>query len=318
MGLPSFLAAARMDDPERIAWLADELIDSHDNGGAVYLLQCGRASIVAGVLANQLQKLGRRSVSLVLRDRQMAQSDSTLSRIASAGAVWVFAEDLLEAFLVLFATQLAWTLRAKARAGFPVIGVGGGAVALGGLLMASRVCPSSTYDLVGGLGWASRVFVDSDTIGGVTNPNIPVETVRALPALLGVHLGVSGAARVRGGRVESVGTEPVVLLGGDGSGTLQTLWLDPGTTTAIAPPPFAPFERLLLTQQTLSALTGEQQARPPSMLPAAPPGFSQAPPPPEPASHEEDDETHAELGSGRYCPMCKQIHSLDARVELVA
>src|SRR3954453_9723367 len=144
MGLPRFLAAARIDDPERTVWLADELLDA-DARGPVVLLQIGRPSLIASELGRQLQKLNRRPVSLVINDRPAAQADSTLSRLVGAAAVWVFAEDMLEAFLIVFATQLAFNLRTKSRAGLPVIGVGGGSLALGGLMLATRVCHRAEY-----------------------------------------------------------------------------------------------------------------------------------------------------------------------------
>src|SRR6185503_16797579 len=148
----------------------------------------------------QLLRLGRRSISLVVRDRPAAQADQTLSRMAGASAVMVFADDMLEAFMVLYATQLAFSLRAKSRAGLPVMGIGGGAVSLGGLLLATRVCGSAQYDLVAGLGWAARVFADSDVVGFKIDDTITRAAVQSLPGLLSVQLGLAGAVRAQGGR----------------------------------------------------------------------------------------------------------------------
>lgn len=314
MGLPRYLAAARTDDPERLAVLADELIATDDNGGPVCMLQIQRPSTIAKVLADQLRKRGRRTKDIVIRDRAMAQSDATVSSVALASAVWVFADDLLETFLTLFATQLAFRLRAKTRAGLPVIGIGGGAVSLGGLLLASRICGHTEYDLVGGLGWAPRALLDSDAVGHGGDPAIARTTVRSLPALLAVELGVNGAVRVQGGRIESVGTEPIVLVGAEAGGDLLSMPLDPGHSSTIAPPPFAPFERGLLPEATLRALTAEQQARPPSLMPVVPPPLRQAPPADELAQEVETDSA----ASGRHCPMCKQVHHLDPHIQLAA
>src|SRR5205823_9615579 len=109
-----------------------------------------------------------------------------------------------------------------------------------------------------GLGWGARLLVD----GGRATPfdeTAPIRTtVRSLPGLLGVDLGQGGGIRVQGGRVESIGTDPITLYGsGDGEGSLLMLPLDPGRATTIAPPPFAPFERRLLPPDTLRSLIAE-------------------------------------------------------------
>jgi cyanophycinase-like exopeptidase len=115
-GLPRFLATACLEDPARIVSLADGLI-SPDANGPVVLLQVGKTSAAAVEVARELQKTGRRSVPLVIRDREAAQADHTLSRLVCASAVWVFADDMLEAFMTLYATDVAFALRARARAG---------------------------------------------------------------------------------------------------------------------------------------------------------------------------------------------------------
>ncbi len=97
-GLPRYLAAARIDDPEKIVWLADDLIGS-DVSGPVVLLQVGRSSLAAVEAGRALQKLGRSSLSLVVRDRDTAKSEHTLARMAGACAVWVYADDMLETFI---------------------------------------------------------------------------------------------------------------------------------------------------------------------------------------------------------------------------
>ena len=58
-----------------------------------------------------------------------------------------------------------------------------------------------------------------------------------LPGLLGLDLGGRGAARVEGGRVESVGEEAIALLGVGDDGRVLMMSLDPGQATTIAPPP---------------------------------------------------------------------------------
>jgi hypothetical protein len=324
-GLPSYLATAQIEDPERIVWYANDLLGA-DARGPVILLQCGKPSIMAAELGRQLQAVGRRGVNLIVRDRPMAQSEQTLSKMAGASAVWVFADDMLEAFMTLYATQLSFSLRARARGGLPVMGVGGGAVSLGGLLLATRVCGGSQYDLVAGLGWAARVFVDSDVVGFAADDSVARAAVQTLPGLLSVQLGSGGAIRAQGGRIESIGSEPIMILGANEEGRVSTLELGPGKRTTIAPPPFAPFERGLLPPETLRALGGQVIARPVPVptLPGSrlqlpqPTPLRQAPPPPEAASQPVTVDTQARPGGGRYCPMCKKVHGGDPKVELAA
>jgi hypothetical protein len=316
MGLPRYLAASRIEDPERTALLAHELIATNDNGGAVCMLQIGRTSPLANAISQELIKLRRRTKQVVIKDRDMAQSDSALASLTMASAVWVFADDMIETFSTLFATQLAFRLRARSRAGLPVIGVGNGAVSLGGLLLASRICGRSQYDLVGGLGWAPRALLDSDAVGFGADPSIARTTVRSLPALLAIELGVNGAARVIGGTIESVGSEPIVLIGAAGD-ALMTLPLAPGSSTTIAPPPFVPFEQGLLPAATLRALTTERGARPASVLPMVPPPLRQAPS--ADAFYEQVDHEPTRAASiVNLCPMCKSVHEPEPHLELVA
>jgi hypothetical protein len=314
VGLPRYLAAARVDDLERTLGLADELIAPHELRRAVCLLQCGRPSALAGELAEVLGKSGRSFASLVVKERREAQSEAVLARLAGASAVWVFAEDMLEAFSCVFATQLAFALRARASEGLPVIGVGNGALALGGLLLASRICGSAQYDLVSGLGWAPRVLVDGGADRGSDDGAIARSTVRALPGLLGVDLGVWGGLRVEGGRVESVGREPVHLFGTTETGSLVLMSLAPGQVARIAPPPFAPFERGLLPAETARALTPDRQPERSSAT-AKPPVPEVAPPPP---ADDADASSHTAPGSGRVCPMCHKPHPAESRIELAA
>jgi hypothetical protein len=267
---------------------------------------------MVSVVAAALRQLGRRTTDVIIRDRAEAQSASTVTNVALAGAVWVFADDLLNTFLTLFATELAFRLRAKSHAGLPVVGVGGGAVALGGLLLARRICGHSRYDVVGGLGWAPRVLLDSDVLGYGPDPEIARTTVRALPALLAIELGMNGAVCAQGGRIESVGTEPILLVGADSEGTLLTLPLDPGGSSTIAPPPFAPFERQLLPAATLRALSGQQQPRTLALASEVAPRLRQAPSAEEVAA--EPGTPAAEL----LCPMCKHVHPLDPKLQLAA
>ena len=315
MGLPRYLATARVDDLERTLRLADELSAAHDGRGPVCLLQCGRASALATQLADLLRKAARGSVSLVVKDRREAQSETTLARLTGASAVWVFADDLFEMFMSVFATQLAFSLRARAREGLPVVGVGSGAMALGGLVLANRVCGQSQFDLVGGLGWAPRVLMDGGADRASGDGAIARATVRSLPGLLGVDLGIWGGLRVEGGRVESIGREPVHLFGTTESGSLVTMSLLPGQVSTIAPPPFAPFERGLLPTETLRALSPErrpQQRTAPVQTPVAVPVIAPS------VASEPESSSHTTPGSGRVCPMCKKVHPAEARLELAA
>ncbi|MDQ3809102.1 MAG: hypothetical protein M3336_02315 [Chloroflexota bacterium] len=328
-GLPRYLAAARADDAERLVRLAEEQFGDA-LAGPVLMLQVGRASVQAAEMSRELDKRDRRSVPLVIADRDVAQSAGTLTRVASAGAVWVFADDLLEAFMTLFATELAFHLRSRAGKGLPVLGVGGGAVSLGGLLLATRVCAQPNYDLVAGLGWAQRVFIDTNVVGQANDDRVARATVQSLPGLLGVQLGEAGAIRAEGGRIESVGSQPILMMGANGDGTLMQIELDPGRKTTIAPPPFAPFDRRLLPPETLRALSQPRaltglsavppQTQPSAPAPPAPPVEHQLrqAPPPEPAVGPIKTDTEARPGGGRYCPMCKTVHGGQARVELAA
>ena len=306
MGLPRYLAAARADDLERTLWLADDLNAPHERS-TVALLQCGRESPLAGKLGTLLRNAGRTPVPLVVRERSHAQSPDLLRKLTNAGAVWVFAEDMFETFVTVFATQVAFVLRSKASEGLPVIGIGGGAMALGGLVLANRICDHAQYELVTGLGWAPRVMLDAGADPGIEDGAIARDTVRSLPGLLGLDLGVGGAVRVEGGRLESVGDEPIELLGASEDGRLLVMALDPGQVTTIAPPPFAPFHRGLLPQKTVSALSVDTRPQSPRVVQPVP-----APPPPD------DARSHTLPGSGRVCPMCNKVHSPTARVELAA
>jgi hypothetical protein len=308
------MATCCIDDSQRNVKLADGLVGPNDQGRSICLLQCGRESASATEYSQLLTKLGRHVSPLVIKARELAQSDTTLNRVAAAGSVWVFAEDLLETFFTVFSTRLAFALRAKSRDGFPVIGIGQGALALGGLLLANRICRDSHYDLVSGLGWAPRVIFDGGEARADADGAIARTTVRSLPGLLGVDLRVAGGIRVEGGRVESIGREPVRLLGGGDHDSVLMLELEPGRVTTIAPPPFAPFERGLLPTDTLRALTAQLRSKA-----AAAPAPRQAPPPQmeaKPAAA--SDSTHAQPGSGRVCPMCKKVHPAESTVALAA
>jgi hypothetical protein len=328
-GLPRYLATARLEDPERIVLIADTLI-SPDATGPVVLLQVGRASAAAIEVGRQLQKVGRRTVPLIIRDREGAQSDLALSRLVGASAVWVFADDMLETFLTLYATDVAFHLRSKAQAGLPVVGVGGGAVSLGGLLLASRVCHQANYDLVAGLGWAARVFVDCSVVGYSADDSIARMAVESLPGLLAIQLGDFGGVLVEGGRIESIGTESVMVLGGNGNGSLMMLELKPGMKTTIAPPPFAPFESGLLPPDTVRALARQVNVaqRVPAIALASRPApaliqLRQAPAPSDAIAEPiaRAPELRPVAAGGRYCAMCKKVHGGSPqreRIELAA
>src|SRR5438552_8071086 len=182
------MAMARVDDVEYTVRLADEMVAEHEQRGAVCLLQCGRPSSLAAELSQELTRLGRRVVPHIVTDREQAQSDAMLAKLFGASAVWIFSDDMLQAFFSLFATQMAFELRSKAKAGLPVIGIGKGALSLGGLLLANRICGDAQYDLVSGLGWAPRAMVDSGVDRDDKDAQIARSTVRALPGLLGVDL----------------------------------------------------------------------------------------------------------------------------------
>ena len=308
--MPRYLAAARLDDLERTFRLADELIAPHEKRRTLALLQCGRPSPVATQLAEILRKAGRYSVSIVVDERRDAQSDLTLQKLGGVSSLWVFAEDLYEAFMTVFATQLAFALRARAKEGLPVVGVGAGALALGGLVLANRFCRHAQYDIVSGLGWAPRVLVDGGADRSAVDALVARAAVQSLPGLLGVDLGLGGGVKVQGGRVESVGSEPISLLGTAEDGSVLAMSLAPGQTTSIAPPPFAPFERRMLPASTANALVKAsapaERTGPPSMPPLAI----------NPVSG--DDSRHTMPGSARVCPMCNKVHSAEARLELAA
>jgi hypothetical protein len=300
---------AKLDDPERALSMGDDLIGGSEDSGAVVLLQCGRESPLAGKLESLIRATGRYAFSMVVSNRAQAQFEVPPFTLAQASAVWVFAEDLLEAYLTVCATDLSWALRARARRGMPVVGVGGGALALGGLFLANRVCQHAEFDLVGGLGWAPRLLVDGGADRDADDGAIARTTVCTLPGLLGVDLGVRGGLRTEGAYLQSVGDEPVVLLGAD-SGRLLMVSLDPGQVFKIAPPPFAPFERGLLPADTVDALSPERRPTQPVLR--------QAPPPPPVTPAPSADLAHTLPGSDKLCPMCNRVHKAQARVELAA
>ena len=316
MGLPRYLASAGVTDPEHTVWLAEQLVEPREKAGSVCLLQCGRPSLLAAELSRHLRKHGRRTVPLVVKDRDEAQADSTLTRLVGTSCIWVFADDLLQSFLTVFATQLAFSLRAKAKSGLPVVGIGNGALALGGLLLANRICRNAQYDLVSGLGWAPRLLADSGADRAEGDAAVARATVRSLPGLLGVDLRSGGGIRVDGARVESIGSEPILLIGAGENGSILSMPLDPGRQTVIAPPPFAPFERGLLPPATLKALSAELRPRPGDAA-VAQPALRQAPPPSE-LTHQPEDGKHAEPGSGRMCPMCRKVHAAEPHLSLAA
>jgi hypothetical protein len=306
--------------------MADGLVAASDKLRPVILLQCGRAFPEAAEIGKALTKLGRRPTSLVVRDRGHAQSDGILARIAGAGAVWIFTDSLFESFFTLFATQLAFTLRTNAKHGLPIIGVGAGAIAMGGLVLAHRVCGAAQYDLVSGLGWGQRVLIDAGAERSASDEAVLQSSVSTLSGLLGVDLASAGGIRVEGGRIESIGSEAITLMGaGNNNGALMMIGLEPGKSTLIAPPPFAPFETGMLSQETLSAIAATRRPTPTKEAPrrlATPPrapALHRAPPPPEPSyAEDEDTERGIEPEGGRKCPMCKQFHPEDGHVEIGA
>jgi hypothetical protein len=311
VGIARYLATAATGDLDRTLWLADDLAAQPDDD-KVALIECGRPSPLARELEALLKQAGRSHVSVLIQDRELAQSDALLRRLSGVGAVWIFAESLFEAYITVFATQLTFVLRRVAREGLPVVGVGPGAMALGGLVVAHRVCDSAQYDLVDGLGWAPRVLLDGGGGFGVVDAAITRNAVCTLPGLLAVELGQRGGVRVLGGRVESVGEEAVTLLGSDTSGRLLFLGLQPGQVTTIAPPPFAPFTRDLLPPQVREALS---EIKPPvAVVRRASPQLVAVPSTaPAPPSRIEASKP----GEGRLCPMCNRVHHTE-RVELAA
>jgi hypothetical protein len=280
------------------------------------LLQCSRSSASADELSRLLTSIGRRADVVAVKDRTQAQSEAVLARLAGASAVWVFADDLLEAFFNVFATRLAFELRSRARGGMPVVGIGPGALTLGGLLLANRICRDGQFDLISGLGWAPRVMLDAGEGRADRDDSIARTTVRSLPGLLGVDLRVTGGVRVLGGRIESIGTEPVRLLGGGGPDTLLMLDLEPGQSTTIAPPPFLPFERGLLPAETLRELADAAAAR---HSVVSTPAVRQPPTLQVPSVVDpQDQDVHSQPGSGRRCPVCNKVHAAEAKLELAA
>lgn len=295
MGVPRYLAAAHVEDVDHTLLLADELLGGNERFEPVALVQCGRESSIAVDLGQRLRRTGRPSVGVVVDDRAKAQSDATLQKLAGASAVWLFAEDLFQAFMTLFATRLAFALRAGARQGLPVVGIGGGALSLGGLLLANRVCPNSRYELVGGLGWAPRVLLDGGPRRGPLDAAITRSTVHSLPGLLGVELGLGGALRVHGTQLESVGSEPISLFSNGDNGRLMTIQLEPGQVMQMALPPFPPFSGV---EAPIKPVTIEPPARLRQVVP-------QSEPP------------HKPPAAGRVCPMCHKVH-LEPRMQLAA
>jgi hypothetical protein len=158
VGIPRYLATAVTGDLDRTLWLADDLTSrpEHDK---VALVECGRPSSMAREVADLLKRAGRTPVTALIEDRALAQSEALLRRLSGVSAVWVFVENLFEAYMSVFATRLTFAMRQVARQGVPVIGIGAGAMTLGGLLVARRVCDRAQYDLVGGLGWAPRLLL---------------------------------------------------------------------------------------------------------------------------------------------------------------
>ena len=302
MGIPRYLATAVTTDLDRTLWLADDL-SARPEQDRVALVECGRPSPLAREVADLLARAGRTAVLARIENRDLAQSDVLLRRLSGVSSVWVFVENLFDAYMSVFATQLTFAMRRVARQGVPVIGVGAGAMALGGLLLAQRVCGRAQYDLVSGLGWAPRLLLDGGADRGIVDGAIARDAVCTLPGLLGVEVGTRGGVKVIGGRVESVGEEPILLLGSDAVGKLLSLELEPGQVINIAPPPFAPFTRDLLPTAVHNALN--ELPRPPS-LERHPPSLVQEPPEPH---HEQ---------AGPICPMCKRVHQPEPRVRLAA
>lgn len=298
MGVPRYLIAARADDVDHTLLLADELLGRNAHYGPVALVQCGRQSPIAVDLGERLRRAGRSSVAVVVDDRAQAQSDATLQKLTGAGSVWVFADDLFQTFMNVFATRLAFALRANAREGLPVVGIGDGALALGGLLLASRVCPNSRYELVGGLGWAPRVLVDGGAKRGAFDAAITRSAVHSLPGLLGVELGVGGGLRVQGTQLESVGSEPISLFSTGDNGRLMTIQLEPGQVMRMALPPFPPFSGVEAPVKPV-AVEAEVPARLRQVVPQA-----ETPP-------------HNPPAAGRVCPMCHKVHA-EPRMQLAA
>ncbi|MBV9899197.1 MAG: hypothetical protein JO020_33995, partial [Chloroflexi bacterium] len=262
VGIPRYLATAVTTDLDRTLWLADDL-SARPEQDRVALVECGRPSPLAREVADLLARAGRTAVLARIENRDLAQSDVLLRRLSGVSSVWVFVENLFDAYMSVFATQLTFAMRRVARQGVPVIGVGAGAMALGGLLLAQRVCGRAQYDLVSGLGWAPRLLLDGGADRGIVDGAIARDAVCTLPGLLGVEVGTRGGVKVIGGRVESVGEEPILLLGSDAVGKLLSLELEPGQVINIAPPPFAPFTRDLLPTAVHNALN--ELPRPPSL-----------------------------------------------------
>src|SRR5690242_4991467 len=118
VGLARYLATAATSDLDRTLWLADDLVGQpeHDR---VALVECGRPSPLARELSLLLTKAGRTPVPMLIQDRALAQADQTLRKLSGVSAVWVFAENLFDAYMCVFATQLTFAMRRVAREGLP-------------------------------------------------------------------------------------------------------------------------------------------------------------------------------------------------------
>jgi hypothetical protein len=304
VGIARCLAIAATGDLDRTLGLAQNLVGRHEQA-RIGLIECGQPSALAREVAGLLTRAGRVPVTVLVKDRELAQSDALLHRLAGVSAVWVFADNLLETYLIVFATRLTFALRRAAHEGLPVIGVGAGAVALGGLLVARHVCARTQYDLASGLGWAPRMLLDGGADRHSMDSSVAQAAVSSLPGLLGVDLGSRGGLKLVGERLESVGDEPLVLLGSDALGHLIRLQLEPGQVTTVAPPPFAPFRPDVLAQ---SGAALSQVVRP-----AAPPAIAM------PVLAAEHGSGAPSAADGRLCPMCHRVHTHnEARVEFAA
>lgn len=313
------MALARVDDLPRAVALGNDLEEAGRASGPICLLQCGAPSPLAAELGSLLTASGRRVNSVILKDRATAQAPATLDKLTTASAVWIFAEDLLGAFFDVFATDTTFLLRARAKEGLPVIGIGKAALALGGLLLANKICGGSEYEVVSGLGWAPRALIDGGEQRDERDAEIARATISGWPGLLAVDLGQAGGVRVDGGRIESVGSESVILsAAGDQEGDTVAMELEPGRFTIIAPPPFAPFERGLLPADTIEALArGLRRGGAATAAKKTP--IRHVPSTAATRERSTDGSGQTSHETGRLCPMCNKVHGPEsARVAAAA
>ena len=90
MGVAHYLATAATGDLARTLRLADDLA-AQPEYDKVALVECGGPSPLAREMEALLRQAGRPYVSVLIQDRELAQSDALLRLLSRVGAVWIFA-----------------------------------------------------------------------------------------------------------------------------------------------------------------------------------------------------------------------------------